>query len=613
MKPSEILVLSFSRNAVRTLMTRLASAGGDDPVLMEDLRHLTVRTFDSWAFRILRQCDESPADLLRRGHDENIDDLTRRLQTGKGEQRKDVMRLLRPLRHIIVDEFQDLSGVRGALVLQLLLAVAPPTNRRVGFTILGDPAQAIYAFTLRENITHRLVLSSGELIGSLTSHYGRSLRRKTLDRNFRSDGDLAPLIRRLRSVLLGDGHSAREKLEEAQALLQRVAVTTTGLEPSNLRPEGMRTGAVLTSTNAEAMRVAQKLWKAPYDPVMPVFLHSPSQPRGIPAWIGATLGQINALQLSRSHFSRLYAWRYPPQTAPADVPADYAVPAEDAAWALLTRICGTGPESRSVSMADIRQRLGWADTLPDATAPPAQGIHVMTIHQSKGMEFDAVAVLAGDGSRPAPSTEEEEQEAANVLFVGMSRASRCLGRVDSNETYGPMFRRPVNGRERLYSWRNGWVNLEIGLPGDVNPQSFVDMRVFSDVRPEDPEAAVAENQEFLAANAARLGGMKVCLKMWPIPGLEPTRIVYRIHLDEDGAPGRPLGVTAEPVTQALLDLLWPKYRRFPATMYNLRIMEVTTINAAGEAGATLPAVYRQGGLWLGVNIQGTGDFRTYSR
>lgn len=132
LKPSEILVLSFSRNAVRTLLTRLERAGGKDPVLVEDLRHLTVRTFDSWAFRILRQCGESPAQLLRRGHDENIDALTQLLQAGETERTSAVMELLEPLRHIIVDEFQDLSGVRGALVLRLLLAVAPPARKQVG-------------------------------------------------------------------------------------------------------------------------------------------------------------------------------------------------------------------------------------------------------------------------------------------------------------------------------------------------------------------------------------------------------------------------------------------------------------------------------------------------
>ena len=64
LRPTQILVLSFSRNAVRTLTSRIerqqSIAGG----LMEDLRYVTIRTFDSWSFRMLRKLNYPPATLL---------------------------------------------------------------------------------------------------------------------------------------------------------------------------------------------------------------------------------------------------------------------------------------------------------------------------------------------------------------------------------------------------------------------------------------------------------------------------------------------------------------------------------------------------------------------
>src|SRR5690349_11100064 len=72
LSPAQILVLSFSRGAVRTLTRRMITVAGADEHTVEELRHVSVRTFDSWAFRILRLVGGTPEELLRRTHDENI-------------------------------------------------------------------------------------------------------------------------------------------------------------------------------------------------------------------------------------------------------------------------------------------------------------------------------------------------------------------------------------------------------------------------------------------------------------------------------------------------------------------------------------------------------------
>ena len=72
LQPAQILVLSFSRSAVATLTRRLAALRLADAGVVEDLRHLAIRTFDSWAFRILRQGGAAVSELLARQHDENI-------------------------------------------------------------------------------------------------------------------------------------------------------------------------------------------------------------------------------------------------------------------------------------------------------------------------------------------------------------------------------------------------------------------------------------------------------------------------------------------------------------------------------------------------------------
>ena len=49
--PSNILVLSFSRSAVKALIQGIRNIEISDKKIVEDLRHLSVRTFDSWSFR----------------------------------------------------------------------------------------------------------------------------------------------------------------------------------------------------------------------------------------------------------------------------------------------------------------------------------------------------------------------------------------------------------------------------------------------------------------------------------------------------------------------------------------------------------------------------------
>ncbi|MFX5530426.1 UvrD-helicase domain-containing protein, partial [Acinetobacter baumannii] len=59
LQPAQILVLSFSNSAVRTLTRRLEKQVDTDASVLEDLRYLAIRTFDSWTFRMLRLAGRS--------------------------------------------------------------------------------------------------------------------------------------------------------------------------------------------------------------------------------------------------------------------------------------------------------------------------------------------------------------------------------------------------------------------------------------------------------------------------------------------------------------------------------------------------------------------------
>lgn len=127
----ELLVLSFSRAAVAELKRRIAGLAGD-------AQYVGVATFDSFASRVLAAVEPS-------GPWPGLDYEARICAAAKllsGQYLPDEVKLVR---HILVDEIQDLVGSRAQMVIALL------QRAEAGFTLFGDPAQAIYGHQAARN------------------------------------------------------------------------------------------------------------------------------------------------------------------------------------------------------------------------------------------------------------------------------------------------------------------------------------------------------------------------------------------------------------------------------------------------------------------------------
>lgn len=598
-RPAQILVLSFSRTAVKTLTRRLEKHIETSPGELEELRHLAIRTFDSWTFRMMRLLGSPPADLLRESYDTNISRMVKLLQS---KDRDRVAEQLRRIRHVIVDEFQDLGGVRGALVLELLRLLCPPENAKGGFTVLGDEAQAIYGFALR-NSEHTEFADLGPvaLLDRIRKDYSKQLTTVELRTNHRATKKLAQLTESVRSVLSQD-IPGDKKLEAVLNVLEKLPAIDKDLaiDPAN------GTAAVLARTNGEVIRAASKLsGTQATPPPVPVLMRLQGYARRVPAWIGATLGRMQGRTVTRSQFGKIYAHYF--GGSHAQDSAALAIPSEQIAWDRLLTATGVENGANSVDLAVLRERLGWADLVPDDDSVSDSGIHVMTVHQSKGMEFSSVSVME-PSERNAPNSEDEAVEEACVMFVAISRAGRDLKRIPAERMYVPLKARRFrkSGRTRWVSWKNGWVNMEIGVDGDVNPSSFVDTNVHGST------AAVESLQETLGLNARQLQGHKVVLCKHALDG-ESRRFVYRIHLQKGTEPDLLLGVTSEQLTYDLIERLHGDGYKYslPGRIFNLRIAEVITLTFESEAEPTVAQPWAGSGLWTGVRLYGTGDFKVY--
>jgi hypothetical protein len=591
--PGQILALSFSRSAVRTLTKRLSTIS--DPRLIEELRHVSIRTFDAWAFRILRLAGCRPEHLLARSHDENIEKLTELI---KGPRRQEIRTLIGDKRCLIVDEFQDLPGVRGDLVLALMELIAPPGKGGAGFTVLGDPAQAIFGFAGRMNGNEVAFPTPREYWDRIRTLYGDELKRITLTTNHRASGSIAEISSEMRAILMSD-RSETEKLEAIRvklaSLSEREALARTWLEPA----QGSE--AILTRTNGEALRVLQRLFG---DEVSggqtPVRLRAAGYASLPPAWIGALLRKLRAQGLARSQFVRIHetltrVWDHEVQRA-------LELPDVDTAWSRLARASGAADDASSIDIGALRERLSWPDAFPDDQHVADDGIVVTTIHQSKGMEFDIVTLLEGQREDDKEASVGAVEEEANVAYVAVTRAASALARLPSDSIYRAPSRRSFRDeRERLCHWWNGWVNLEMGIRGDIDPVGFVDPELHGG------EKGVEALQRFLLENARALEGHKVIL----VKSGTGANTTYNICLQDNRQPGRIIGRTAKQLQWDLLDLLWERGYSLPGWIMNLRISTVGTATARGDAPLGEPE--RTSRLWLGIGLYGTGDFKPRKR
>lgn len=605
--PAQILVLSFSRSAVATLTRRIAGLQLADGHVVEDLRHLAIRTFDSWAFRILRQCGAAVPELLGRQHDDNIVAATSALGD---ESNAIVVDRLAGIRHVIVDEFQDLPGVRADMVIELLSRLNAE-GRRVGFTVLGDPVQSIYRWAARAS-GHG---AAGDPWERLKTRMASGLREVSLTRNHRSTERLASMAASLRKILQSEDLTAPKKLAAMQRFLERIPGMPAGtqLSPDWLASLPAGSVAILTRTNGEALRVVKMLLGDQVEgPSVSVRLRTAGETPSAPAWIAALLWRFKPQNVARSTFETVY--RKTLEEIDPDARMALNMPSLEVCWARLARASGASDDTSAIDMGDLRERLAWPDSFPDDQTTEQAAVYITTVHQAKGMEFDNVSLL-DPRARKNQKEPEDPLELANVGFVAVTRAGRELNRIPSDSVYvGPFDESLRTGRSRFAMLGSAGkagrlTNFQFGLAGDIDPQSLVDAEFHGG------DEKVTELQQMLASRAAQLRGHKVILKRLDSDE-EESRMRdarWEICLQEGAKAGRRLARTTQQVTDDLLAYLWNEGLWLPNTIFNLRIGEIVTLCARGDMAEAVPEPWRSSRLWLGITLFGTGDFKTWKR
>ena len=564
---TEMLVLSFSVAAAREIRLRLQSAvaeqGYDDELLF-----VTIRTFDSFASYFMHSL-KPDIDLGGLDYDQRIIRATEIVKTDRKAQDR-----LKRFRHIMVDEVQDLVGLRADFTLAVIAAADG------GFTLFGDPAQAVYNFLMGEEVTGP---TSDEFLQKVEILPGRNHTPFFLSENYRveENQELKALADNGRRFLIeGSPGDAYDFLHRTFADLPSLGNLNDLTTPSDLQK---KTTAFLCRTNGQVLLLAGILKKQK----RPFSIRKPLEVKEIPAWVGAVFsgwtGQVVREREFREALDSIPDKLKGPGTA-QEVWHDLQVVTRSRSGIRITQLRNALLED-GLFVQDMENQI-------------ADRFVLSTVHRAKGREFNNVVLLIPDFVDP-----EEYLDEGRVMFVGLTRARRKLFRMSDGGLKGlrkvsDRWLRTENfgGRPRLSA-------VEIGCSNDIDPHSPVSLEMFDDDTEE-----IEENQEFL--RDAVLPGQPARLKFYRTSKGVP---LYHVKV-QDGSDWIAVAHTSwkfgRSLKNCLTELQCKRTLRLPGIIDGLWVSDIVT--ELGNLGnEDVPRHYRTTGLWLGIRIEGFGSCREW--
>jgi len=444
--PSRILLVSFTRTAVAELHDRIVSYA----VAGDQARSVRIATIDShaWSLRVFDE-DALPKVLCDGSYDLSIERVVQLFQ----EKQPDLLEFMGRLEHLIIDEAQDVVGIRAQLVIEMLNALSP----ECGVSFLADPAQAIYGFTTDDDESSAAL---GSLLDLLSSKSPRKFTERRLTKIHRTQQpELLAVFQGTREEIEGErvisGHVDRVQARIREACGNDVGPTTHSSLP------GFLGRAADSSTLVLFRRRADVLFASSYcsDAGVEHRLRLSGAPIVVSPWIGWLFGEMVDSLITRESFDQLW------QRQAEWVAAPFAGHSRDECWALLHGVAA-GRWPGTLDLVQLRQTIARSRPPVELCVPECgmTGPILGTIHASKGREADTVMLIMPSTSGWDGQGDAAVLEEGRVYYVGATRARKTLIVAANTAT-------PVSYLDSRRIFRNlgqGKVQIEVGREGDVD-------------------------------------------------------------------------------------------------------------------------------------------------
>ena len=446
--PSRILLVSFTRTAVAELRDRIVSYA----VAGDRARTVRISTIDSHAWGLRIGFDDQPLKNVSTDDPYELN-IERVIELFRAKN-PDLLEFMQRLEHLIIDEAQDVVGLRAEFMMEMLRALPPDC----GVTILADPAQAIYGFTTDERERESATVS---LLSNLETNSPRSLMARRLDRIHRIEKkELVDVFEHTRKIV--DQPQARTgHVNQIQSKIREMCSGDIGA------PSFEDIASYLADTKKDSMLVlfrrrAEVLIASSYCSNVNIEhrLRMSGTPVIVSPWIGWLLGGAVCPSMDRREFDKLWEQQVHREAAP------FEGRNKEDCWTLLHRLAA-GRSSGTIDTVQLRQILS-------RSRPPVEicladcgttGPILGTIHAAKGREADNVLLLMPP-ARDADGVDQSDAvfEEGRVYYVGATRARRML--VVAANTASPV---SYLDSGRIYrKLQENKAQLEIGRDGDVD-------------------------------------------------------------------------------------------------------------------------------------------------
>lgn len=404
LEAGEILVLSFSRAAVRELTERIQRHAAA-------AQRIRVQTFDGWASSLLNRAYPD-VDWGAYTFDGRIEAATEAIDKGAVEGGT-----YTPA-HVVIDEVQDLVGVRRDMVEALL----DRFQENSGFTVVGDSAQSVYGFQVSD--PEQRAGETGRFLEWVRATFGEDLVELHLGDNFRARSEAARTALPYGAPLQRLSHDRAEAAAEAERIHGDLRALLLS-EPNfgSLEDEFVRsalrdypdTTAILCRDNGQALTLSGLL----ADADVPHTLQRSARDRSAPEWISELLASTEATTLGRERFDELLVdLRLPVGSTP------------EALWRSVRKVA-RGRGRGTLDVTALHRALADGGLPDELTSAQPTSLVVSTVHRVKGLEFDRVLIVEPRTLKEPNQVRKKKYDydpaaEARLLYVAMTRARHDL-------------------------------------------------------------------------------------------------------------------------------------------------------------------------------------------
>lgn len=402
-----VLMVTFSRAASAELTQRLALEVTRRSGSIYQMPRIS--TLDSFSGTLLGQLVPG---WNANGYDASIRWLARILDGEDGDElRERATELIRQrVRLVVVDEVQDVVGVRARLVRTLLNSLRGTDH---GVLLLGDLRQAIFGFSLKRAPSNEQALDPFWLIRQVTGLYS-DLERIAFTEQHRFSPSAQRLMTQLQVAMDDPAGQLLPGEQPNEGLLRDVLMSLPCLDdPLQLAGDDCRDSrvAILARTNDEVGRLEIACSEVLQRFGRTVRVVGSAEGRGYPGWVGRVLSDPGApVRYTAEGFIQAYKRRVSGDRQDAEQALDWLVTA-----------CGLN--RNAIDRAQVIETLRRNPDVPsDLRQQPRSGeVWISTIHQAKGREFDSVVIT--DVGRLL-SSGAKDAEACRLAYVAATRARR---------------------------------------------------------------------------------------------------------------------------------------------------------------------------------------------